>query len=130
LSEIVRAAADRVATTLTDEARGPRRNGVFALWLVARVAADGVGAEKVSPRAQLRRLEALDRRLSSLSVAPPLRRALVGALRQFQEGNEWDAALVLQQLVAPAREALGTAVADAVLAVARAARAAHADGER
>ncbi len=130
MNETVRAAADKVAATLTQEARGPRRNGVFALWLVARVAADGVGSDAVSPRAQLRRLEALDRRLSSLSVAPPLRRALIGALRQFEEGDDWDAALVLQQLVAPAREALGPAVADAVLAVARAARAAPLDGER
>lgn len=130
MNETVRAAADKVAATLTKEARGPRRNGVFALWLVARVAADGVGPHGVSPRAQLRRLDALDRRLSSLSVAPPLRRALIGALRQFQASDEWDAALVLQQLVAPAREALGTGVADAVLAVVRAARAAPMDGDR
>jgi hypothetical protein len=66
-----------------------------------------------------RRVAALEQRLSSLSLPTPLRRALSAALAQLKDPDREPATLVLLQLVAPAREALG---AEAGEAMARAAR--------
>lgn len=125
MSDGTRAAADRLATAFAEEERGPRRNGVFALWLFVRVAADAVPPEAVTARAHRRRVEALERRLSSVSMAPPLRRALATAVRQLEAGDVVAVASALQQLVAPARETVGGTAADVVAAVARAARVAR-----
>ena len=75
-------------------------------------------------RAHRRRLQALEHRLSSLTLPPPLRRALAAALSQLREGRPETAAQVLSQLVAPAREAGGAEAGDALAQAARAARAA------
>ena len=99
-------------------ARGPRRNGIFALWLTVRVAAhtplDGPGKGRVRGRARRRRVEALEARLSSLSLAPPLRRALRATLAQLDQGTAEAAAGALKQLVAPARECAGPGAGAAV----------------
>ncbi len=101
--------------------RGPRREGVFALWLVLRVAEDLLLIPPQVDRAVKRRVAALERRLSSLSLPAPLRRALVGALAELSEPRREKAGPVLQLLVAPAREALG---GDAAEVLGRAARSA------
>ena len=101
--------------------RGPRREGVFALWLTLRVAEDLLLAPPQADRAVKRRVAALERRLSSLSLPAPLRRALVAALAELNEPRREKAAPVLQLLVAPAREALGS---DAAEILGRAARSA------
>jgi hypothetical protein len=109
---------------LPQTARGPRREGIFALWLTVRVAQDLLMEAPPADRAHRRRLQALEHRLSSLTLPPPLRRALVAALHQLKDGRPEAAAQVLSQLVAPGREAGGAEAGDALAQAARAARAA------
>lgn len=101
--------------------RGPRREGLFALWLTLRITEDLLLAPPQPERAVKRRVAALEQRLSSVILPAPLRRALVSALAALAEPGREQAALVLQQLVAPSRETLG---AEAGEAVSRAARSA------
>ena len=117
-------AATALLHVLPQAARGPRREGIFALWLTVRVAQDLLQDPPPADRAHRRRLQAQEHRLSSLTVPPPLRRALVAALHQLKDGRPEAAAQVLSQLVAPARETGGTEAGDALAQAARAARAA------
>ena len=107
---------------LPQTGRGPRREGIFALWLTVRVAQDLV-REPPPERAHRRRLQALEHRLSSLTLPPPLRRALAAAISQLRDARPETGAVVLSQLVAPARESGGSEAGDAVAQAARAARA-------
>jgi hypothetical protein len=117
-------AATALLHALPRAARGTKRDGVFALWLTVRVAQDLLQDPPPADRAHRRRLQALEHRLSSLTIPPPLRRALVAALLQLKDGRPEAAAQVLSQLVAPAREAGGSEAGDAVAQAARSARAA------
>jgi hypothetical protein len=112
-----------LAGLLSGTARGPRREGVYAVWLVVRVAGDLGLTPPIAERAHHRRLDALARRLSSLTVPPPLRRALTGALLSLAESTPESAAIALQQLMAPVRDSLGGEAAEAVTLAARAAKA-------
>lgn len=116
-------AATALLGTLPHTARGPKREGIFALWLTVRVAQDLL-KDPPTDRAHRRRLQALEHRLSSLTMPPPLRRALGAAISQLREGRPETAAQVLSQLVAPAREAGGPEAGEALAQAARAARAA------
>ncbi len=89
---------------LQHTARGPKRGGLFALWLVLRVAMMLCGPSVPSERSRRRHLSALDSRLSSLPMSQGARRALRAALMQLQEGTLEAAATVLRQLVAPAED--------------------------
>ena len=109
---------------LISTARGPRREGIFALWLTVRVAQDLLRDAPPSERAHRRRLRALEHRLSSLTIPPPLRRALVAAISQLEETQPDTAAQVLSQLVAPARDTGGAEAGEALAQAARAARTA------
>jgi hypothetical protein len=109
-------------------ARGPRREGAFALWLTTRVALDLARDDPPGERAHRRRVTALERRLSSLTLPAPIRRALQGALLQLREGAPDTAATVLAQLVAPARESLGPEPAQLLAQAARMARRRVGDG--
>jgi hypothetical protein len=111
-------------TLLPGTARGPKREGIFALWLTLRVALDLLDEPPLAERAHRRRLLALEHRLSSLTLPPPLRRALTAALGHLREARPETAVLVLSQLAAPARDHAG---ADAGEALARAARRARAE---
>lgn len=113
---------------LPQTARGPRREGIFALWLTLRVAQDLVRDPPVE-RAHRRRLQALEHRLSSLTMPPPLRRALAAAINQLRDARAETAVQVLSQLVAPAREAGGAEAGEALAHAARSARA-HLRAER
>lgn len=106
---------------LPQTGRGPRREGIFALWLTLRVAQDVV-REPPAERSHRRRLQALEHRLSSLTLPTPLRRALAAAISQLRDARSETAVQVLSQLVAPARESGGTEAGDAVAQAARAAR--------
>lgn len=108
---------------MAEAPRGPRRDGVFALWLAVRMAEDLVLRPARPERAARRRAAALEQRLSSLTLPSQLRRALGAAVAELREPWPDKAPLVLQQLVAPAREALGPEAADAVAKAARAAKA-------
>lgn len=116
-------AATALLGVLPQLGRGPRREGVFALWLTVRVAQALLDEAPPAERAHRRRLQALEHRLSSLTMPPPLRRALTAAISQLREGRPETAAQVLSQLVAPAREAGGADAGDALAQAARAARA-------
>ncbi len=94
--------------------RGPRRDGAFALWLVVRAAGDLATEPDWAERAQRRRLQALERRLTSLSLSPPLRRALGMALAQIRDLKPEGVAAALSQLISPARESVGAEAADAI----------------
>lgn len=102
--------------------RGPKRGGIFALWLTVRVAQDLLLDPPPPERAHRRRVQALERRLSSLTMPPPLRRALGAAVSQLREIRPETAAQVLSQLVAPARETGGAEAGEAVALAARQAR--------
>ncbi|MBA2458945.1 MAG: hypothetical protein H0V43_08325 [Gemmatimonadales bacterium] len=122
-------AAVALLTLLPRTGRGPRREGIFALWLTLRVAQDLLRDAPPAERAHRRRLQALEQRLSSLTLPPPLRRALAAAISQLREARPETAVQVLSQLVAPARESGGPEAGDALAQAARAARAAF-RGER
>lgn len=105
-------------------ARGPKRDGVFALWLTVRVAEDLFADPPPAERAHRRRVAALGHRLSSLMIPTPLRRALTGAVTDLDRADAARAAQVLSQLVAPAREGAGSDAGEAVAEAARSARSA------
>lgn len=103
-----------ILESLASAERGPRRDGTFAIWLVVRAARDLALAPDWPERAHRRRLQALERRLTSLSLSPPLRRALGMALAQVRDLDPEAATQALTQLVGPAREALGSEVAEGI----------------
>jgi hypothetical protein len=107
---------------LARSARGPRREGVFALWLVLRVMLDYLSEPALPERAARRRLAALESRLSSLTLPPPLKRALTALLAELKESGREAVPVLLSTLVAPARDAAGPEAADAVQRAARSAR--------
>jgi hypothetical protein len=115
-------AATALLALLPQVGRGPKRGGIFALWLTVRIAQDLLLDPPPAERAQRRRVQALERRLSSLTMPPPLRRALSAAVSQLRDARPETAAQVLSQLVAPARETGGAEAGEAVALAARQAR--------
>jgi hypothetical protein len=115
-------AACALLSLLPQTGRGPKRGGIFALWLTLRVAQDLLLDPPPVERAHRRRVQALEQRLSSLTMPPPLRRALAAAVAQLREGRPETAAQVLSQLVAPARETGGAEAGEALALAARQAR--------
>jgi len=114
--------ASALLALLPQFGRGPKRGGIFALWLTVRVAQDLLLDPPPPERAQRRRVQALEHRLTSLSMPTPLRRALGAATSQLRDARPETAAQVLSQLVAPARESGGPEAGDAVALAARQAR--------
>jgi hypothetical protein len=114
--------ASALLSLLPETARGPKRGGIFALWLTLRVAQDLLLDPPPPERAHHRRVQALEQRLSSLTMPPPLRRALAAAVSQLREGRPETAAQVLSQLVAPARDAGGSDAGEALALAAKQAR--------
>jgi hypothetical protein len=115
-------ATSALLSLLPQTARGPKRGGIFALWLTLRVAQDLLLDPPPLERAHRRRVQALEQRLSSLTMPPPLRRALAAAVSQLREARPETAAQVLSQLVAPARETGGSEAGEALALAARHAR--------
>ena len=115
-------AASALLALLPQTGRGPRRGGIFALWLTLRVAQDLLLDPPPPERAQRRRVQALEQRLSSLSMPTPLRRALGAATSQLRDARPETAAQVLSQLVAPARESGGLEAGEAIAMAAKQAR--------
>ena len=68
-------AALELMSLLPRTGRGPKREGLYALWLTLRMAQDMLLDPPLPERAMRRRLAALEHRLTSLTVPPPLRRA-------------------------------------------------------
>jgi hypothetical protein len=115
-------AATALLSLVAQTGRGPKRGGLFALWLTLRVAQDLLLDPPLLERAHRRRVQALERRLSSLTMPPPLRRALTAAVNQLRDVRPDTVAVVLSQLVAPARETAGSEAAEAVALAVRQAR--------
>jgi hypothetical protein len=115
-------AASALLDLLPQTGRGPKRGGIFALWLTLRVAQDLLLDPPTPERIQRRRVQALERRLSSLTMPPPLRRALASAVAQLRDVRRDAVPQILSQLVAPARETGGPEAGEAVARAAKAAR--------
>jgi hypothetical protein len=122
MSPATAACEERLIALIAESARGPKRDGLFALWLVVRAAHGVLPPAPVSPRNHRRRLQALAGRLATLALPPPLARALVAAREHLEPATPEAAALVLSQLVAPTREVLGADAGEAVGVAAKAAR--------
>lgn len=99
--------------------RGPRREGVFALWLVVRVAIDLGQSSREGDRGDRERIRLLGQRVATLALPRPLSRGLAAAVDHLGEATPAGARVALAQLVAPARDALGGEAADAVVQAAR-----------
>jgi hypothetical protein len=115
-------AASALLDLLPQTGRGPKRGGIFALWLTVRVAQDLLLDPPTPERMHRRRVQALERRLSSLTMPPPLRRALASAVAQLRDVRRESVPQVLSQLVAPARETGGPEAGEAVARAAKEAR--------
>lgn len=115
-------AASALLDLLPQTGRGPKRGGIFALWLTLRVAQDLLLDPPAPERIHRRRVQALERRLSSLTMPPPLRRALASAVAQLRDVRRDAVPQVLSQLVAPARETGGPEAGEAVARAAKDAR--------
>jgi hypothetical protein len=102
--------------------RGPKREGLFALWLTVRVIEDLALDPPPAERIHRRRVAALERRLSSLVLPAPLRRGLTGTLHSLRDADRTAVASLLAQLAAPARDAVGPEAGDALAKAARARR--------
>jgi hypothetical protein len=113
---------ERLIEEMHATARGPKRNALFALWLIVRQCAGILPPDPLTDEASAMRLARLERRLSSLTLPAALRRALQASGRELRSGHPNRAALTLQQLSAPAREAVGMGAGDALLVAARHAR--------
>ncbi len=113
---------ERLIALLAAAGRGPKRDGLYALWLVLRAAEALLPPHPLGGRSHRRRLQALDARLASLALPAPLKRALLAARQHLEPATAGASALVLSQLVAPARDVLGAEAADAIAGAARAAR--------
>ncbi|MEP7325910.1 MAG: hypothetical protein ABI836_08185 [Gemmatimonadota bacterium] len=108
---------------LAGTARGPRREGLFALWLTVRVTQDLQLVPPPVERAHKRRVAALEHRLATLTLPPQLRRALMAALIQLKNPKPETAADVLGLLAAPVRDGMGSDAGDVIAAAGRAAKA-------
>jgi hypothetical protein len=107
--------------------RGPKREGAFAIWLVARVAWETGMLASEADRTDRRRIALLDKRLAPLAIPRPLARGLATAVNHLQEGTVAAARIALSQVVAPARETIGPEAGEAVARLARALHEARAD---
>jgi hypothetical protein len=113
------AVEERLLAEMDATARGPKRNGLFALWLVVRQCEGALPPDALSEETCAARLSGLERRLSSLTLPAPLRRALPASSRELRSPHANRVPVTLQQLSAPAREAIGPAAGDALLLAAR-----------
>ncbi len=120
--DAVTASETRLVALAAAEERGPRRDGLYAVWLIVRAAEALLPPHPVSVKNHRRRLVALARRFGGLALPAPLKRALAAAREQLEPGTPGAANLALTQLVAPCRDVLGPEAGDAVAAAARDAR--------
>jgi len=118
-----------LVSALAAAARGPQRDGVFALWLAVR-AALGTAPPSRAPARHVERIRAVGQRLRSLAAPAPLRRSLGAALADLLPARGVAPAVVLSHLVAPAAEICSGPAAAAVQAAVRAARPAATEPAR
>lgn len=115
-----------LADALAFSARGPKRNGIYALWLFVRLCGDLGPPKPVAERSHRRRVQQFERRISTLTLPAEFRRAIgtgAGCLRE----SEPDATRALRILLAPSRQTLGHRVGEAVADAIRRARDTYAN---
>jgi hypothetical protein len=112
--KVLSPAASILVRLMSELPRGPRRDSAFAVWLTVRVAEDFHLIPPLPEKAVRRRVAALGERLSRLSLAAPLRRALASALVELSEPTPERGSLALRQLIAPTRDILGKEAGEAV----------------
>lgn len=100
--------------------RGPRREGLFALWLTTRLIED-LGHPTVD-RTFRRRVALLEKRLSSLGLSQAMKKGISTTLVMLKEPVRPDPATLLSQLAAPTRDGVGADAADLLNRAARALR--------
>ena len=122
MNPVTTPAEERLIDLVAAAVRGPERQGLFALWLVVRTAEGLLPPNPLSSKNHRRRVQALTSRLSSFALPGPLKRALAAACHHLAAATPDAAALVLSQLVAPAREVLGAEAGEAVAVAARGAK--------
>jgi hypothetical protein len=115
-------ATARLVELLGRTARGPRREGLFAIWLVVRAAEDLTLEPPLPPKLVAKRLEGLRHRLATLTLPAPVRRGVTTAMSLLDEGTPASGTAALHQLTAPVREALGPEAGEAVAGAVRAAK--------
>jgi len=115
-------AEERLVALAAAETRGPRRDGLYALWLVVRAAEGVLPPDPVARASHRRRVQAIRTRVGALALPAPLKRALTAACHHLEPATTDAAAVVLSQLIAPTRDVLGPDAADAVTQAARGAR--------
>lgn len=115
-------ATSRLTELMAKTARGPKREGVYAVWLVVRAAEDRLATPPIPEKLLAKQLEALEHRIATLTPPAPIRRGVASALALLAESGPDSPAAALALLTAPAKDALGAEVAEAVHAAARAAR--------
>src|SRR5207249_963163 len=91
--QVTTPAEARLLALVGDAVRGPKRNGLFALWLVLRAAEALLPPGAVSAKNHRRRLQALETRLASLALPAPLKRALTAARHHLEAATPGAAAL-------------------------------------
>ena len=109
---------DRLLELVAGGVRGPRRDGLFALWLLLRVLQDMRGVP-YSERLHRRRLAALERRLATLTLPAPFRRAVTSALTALANPATANPNVILAQLVAPVRESVNAEAGELVQGLGR-----------
>lgn len=115
-------ATTRLVEIMGHTARGPKREGVYALWLVVRAAETHLLDPPATTKSRGKQLDGIKHRLATLTLPAPVRRAVATSLSLLAEDTPDAAASALHQLTAPARESLGPEVAEVVAGAARAAR--------
>ncbi len=116
------AATRALIELMTAAPRGPRRDGLFALWLVVHVAEDLGSATGATERPYRRRVGLLEQRISSLALPLPLKRGLARVIDQLKTVPAGPAGPLLAGLVGPVRETVGVDAADLIQKAAKALR--------
>ncbi len=96
-----------LVTRLSYAERGPQRNGIFALWLIVNACSGITGPNHLQDKNHKKRISALRKRLSSLSLPPQLRKVILPTLAELSDNGPDAAASVLAQLVEPVKESMG-----------------------
>ena len=102
--------------------RGPRRDGLFALWLVVHIAEDLESATGPTERPYRRRVGLLEHRISSLALPLALKRGLARIIEGLKTAAAGPAGPLLSGLVGPVRETVGADAAELVQKAAKSLR--------
>ncbi|MBX3146544.1 MAG: hypothetical protein KF785_07195 [Gemmatimonadales bacterium] len=111
-------AARSLAEQMAEARRGPRRDALFGLWLTLRVIQD-LPVAGVVDRPYRRRVALLSKRLSSLTMAPGLKRALMSTVTELETADRSHGQALLTGLAAAVRDPLGAETAEVLQRAAR-----------